>query len=120
MSAGKIFLAQMTDKELDEYVKKNKLYPWTPNSITDLNILKKHLKKVSEEGVAYDNEEHYLGIRSVSAGIKDTNGKITFCMAVLGPSVRLTREKLVEIMPDVKYYAMEISERIGFIDKKNN
>ena len=111
---GKILLASMTEPEIEEYFDKTDIKAHTPNTITDLNLLKKHLMMVSKDGFAYDDEELYPGVRNVASGIRDAEGKIVSCVSVLGPSVRLTRAKMTEIAPDVKRCAMEISKALGY------
>lgn len=110
---GKIFLAQMTDSELETYFNENEMVAYTTNTITNLNHLKTHLLTILEEGIAYDDEEFKLGTRNVAAGIKDVEGKYIASIGVLGPSIRLTRTKMVEIAPEVKRCAMEISKSMG-------
>jgi len=111
---GKIFLAQMTDKELETYVSSNDMIAHTTNTITNLNHLKTHLLTIVDEGVAYDDEEFKFGVRNVASGIKDVEGRFIASIGVLAPSVRLTRSKMIEIAPEVKRYAMEISKGLGY------
>lgn len=105
---GKIFLAYYSEKELDEYFKRVELKRETVNTITDPNHLKVSLKMIREEGVAYDDEERILGIKNFAVGILDTNGMPIASLGVTGPSVRLTREKTTEMIPDLKKCALEI------------
>jgi IclR family KDG regulon transcriptional repressor len=111
---GKIFLAQMTDKELEAYFNYNEILPYTANTITHLNHLKTHLLTIKDEGVAYDDEEYRLGVRNIAAGIKDVEGRVVASVGILAPSVRLTRDKITEISPAVKRCANEISSDLGY------
>lgn len=114
---GKIVLADMTDTELEEYFHNADIQAYTPNTVTKLADLKACLKKIAREGVAYDDEELYLGVRCVGAGIRDAEDEIVACVGVSGPSVRLTRERMMEIAPDVKKCAMQISIDLGYQDR---
>ena len=49
--AGKILLANMAEKEVDAYFK-GSIKGYTPNTITNLAEMKKHLRTVREEGIA--------------------------------------------------------------------
>jgi DNA-binding IclR family transcriptional regulator len=111
---GKIFLAQMTNKELETYFNNNEILPYTTNTIINLNHLKPHLLTIKDEGVAYDDEEYKLGVRNIAAGVKDVEGRIVASVGVLAPSIRLTRAKMIEITPDVKRCAKEISKDLGY------
>lgn len=111
---GKIFLATMTDHALEEYCKNVKLESRTPNTITDINLLKNHLRIVERENVAYDDEEYIIGSRNIASGIKNVSGDVISGISVVGPSIRITRAKMIEISVDVKRCALEISRIIGY------
>ena len=82
--------------------------------ITSLAELKKHLLAVRQEGVAYDDEEQYVGVRNVAAVLKDNTGTVVGAIGVISPSVRLSRERMKEIAPDVRDCAGEISRAMGY------
>ena len=63
---GKAILANLPEKEIEEYFKSIPISQYTPNTITDLNDLKQHLLIVKREGVAFNDEEQHLGIRKHS------------------------------------------------------
>jgi IclR family KDG regulon transcriptional repressor len=111
-SIGKAILAEMNDTELQAYFIKG-LKRYTPNTITNLNDLKKHLMIVKQEGVAFDNEEFALGVKGIGAVIKSQGGNVIGGISVIGPSVRLTQPKLREYIPLIKNFARRISEQFG-------
>ena len=112
---GKVYLANLIDSELEGHLTNTELKAFTVNTITDINLLKKHLIiSVAKEGTAYDDEEWLLGVRSVAAGIRDSESKLIGAVSVIGPSVRLTRKNLLEIAPEVKHCAMKISLELGY------
>jgi IclR family transcriptional regulator, KDG regulon repressor len=111
---GKMFLTQMTDKELETYFDTDGMIAYTTNTITNLNHLKTQLMKIKSEGVAYDDEEFKLGTRDVAAGIKNVEGRFIASIGILAPSIRLTRAKMIEIAPEVKKCATEISKSLGY------
>ena len=80
-----------------------------------LTLLRTHLIKVRQEGVAFDDEEWGLGIRSVAAGVKDGNGKVIAAIGTAVPSVRLTFSRMNELASIVKNCADEISKELGFL-----
>jgi len=55
-----------------------------------------------------------LGIRTVSAPIRDWEDNITAAISVVGPSVRMTKQRMQEIAPLVKNYALKISHTMGY------
>jgi DNA-binding IclR family transcriptional regulator len=111
---GKIFLANMSEKELQDYVNSVVLKPRTQNTVTKVDDLKKQLKQIRKDGVAFEDEEHDLGMRTVSAPVKGWENNVVAAISVFGPSVRITKQKMLEIAPVVKNYALKISHAIGY------
>jgi DNA-binding IclR family transcriptional regulator len=111
---GKIMLAEMDEEELAEFAKTIEFRQFTPNTITTVDDLKKHLLIVKREGVAFDDEEQTPGVRNVAAPVRNYAGELVAIVGVLGASVRLTRSRMREITPAVKNCAQYISEAIGY------
>jgi DNA-binding IclR family transcriptional regulator len=114
IGAGKIFLAEMTDEEFENYCRSEKMVPFTPKTITDPRKIKKQIQKFRKEGVAFDFEEYNIDLRNVSAPVWDYNGKLVAAIGVLGPAGRLTRKRMKEIVPIIKKCALDISGAMGY------
>ncbi|MBN1189122.1 MAG: IclR family transcriptional regulator [Dehalococcoidales bacterium] len=114
-SLGKVMLAQMPETQLDRYFAGD-LKRYTPNTITNLEDLKNHLRIVKKEGVAFDDEEYAAGIRGVGAALKSGGGHLVGAIGIVGPSVRLSRSRMRECAPVVKKYALIISRELGYRD----
>jgi IclR family transcriptional regulator, KDG regulon repressor len=112
-SAGKMFLAQMDSDSLARIIKIKDLPRRTPNTITNINLLNKELAIIRREGISFDNEEFEVGIRSVAAQILGEEGTVVAALAVIGPSVRISIQKMQDMLPSIKQYAHEISKSIG-------
>ena len=114
-AAGKVQMAYMTDEELEHYLPAKELKRYTPNTITDREEFKKHLKLVSELGYAVDNEELDVGVRCVGAPIRDYTRRIVGAVSISGPSMRFEDERMEkELIPLVKRAAEEISLKLGY------
>ena len=111
---GKIFLAYMSEKELDSYANSVTLKPRTPNTVIKIEELKRQLKQIRRDGIAFEDEEHELGIRTVSAPVRDWEDNVAAAISVVGPSVRMTKQRMREIAPIVKNYALKISHAMGY------
>jgi DNA-binding IclR family transcriptional regulator len=72
---GKALLAAMAEGEVVA-VLPARLPALTPNTITSRKELWKELQRVRADGVAYDREEHTLGICAVGAVINDPYGAV--------------------------------------------
>jgi DNA-binding IclR family transcriptional regulator len=104
----------MSSDQLNEYLSGNALKKYTQYSITNSNTLKKELQAIKKNNIAYDIEEHVIGLSSVAAGIRDNKGKIVGVAAVIGPIARLQPKKLRDIAPLVKKCADDISFDLGW------
>ena len=114
---GKIFLAYMSEKALQEYLSKVNLKSRTPYTITKAEELKKDLNRIRRSGVAFDNEEHELGMRMVAAPVLDWEGNIVAAIGVLGYSRRISKQRMTTLAPTVKQYALKISQALGYEGK---
>jgi DNA-binding IclR family transcriptional regulator len=105
----------MSDEELEAYLPLKELKSYTPNTITDRDVLKKQLKLITEQGYAYDNEELDTGVKCVSAPIRDYTRRIIGAVSISGPSMRFSDERIKnELIPLVLKAGEEISAKLGF------
>jgi IclR family KDG regulon transcriptional repressor len=113
-AAGKVQLAYMTEEELDNFLPKE-LKSFTPQTITDRDAFKAHLKKVVEQGYAIDNEEMDIGVCCVGAPIRDYTRRIIGAVSISGPSMRFSKERIdKELIPLVVKAGEDISTKLGF------
>jgi IclR family transcriptional regulator, acetate operon repressor len=70
---GKAYLAQLSDKAVEALVGRT-FAARTPTTITRLDALLKELAAVRRTGVAFDREEHTLGICAAGVSLQDPLG----------------------------------------------
>jgi DNA-binding IclR family transcriptional regulator len=116
-SAGKIFLSQMDPDGLERIIRTKGLPGRTSNTITDINLLNKEIAVIRKEGVSFDDEEFETGIRSLAAQVRGKDGTTIAAVAVIGPSVRISLQKMRDMIPVIKECAMEISRVLGYREK---
>jgi DNA-binding IclR family transcriptional regulator len=109
-SAGKAILA-FSPPDVVKRVLDAGLSAQTPYSITDRRLFAQTLKKVREDGVAFDQEELIVGLICVGAPIFDHTGSVVAGMSVSGPAVRWSLESLV---PAVKAASAGVSRALGY------
>jgi IclR family transcriptional regulator, KDG regulon repressor len=114
---GKVFLAYMSERELKEYLSKVPLKPRTPYTITKVDELKRELNKIRRNGVAFDNEEHDMGMRMVASPVMDWEGNVVAAVGIMGYSRRISKQRMTSLAPTVKDYALKISRALGYEDK---
>lgn len=72
---GKALLATLSNAELEQLLPA-KLERLTPNTIVDRKRFLSELDQVRNEGIAYDREEHTLGICGVGCVVRDPVGRV--------------------------------------------
>jgi DNA-binding IclR family transcriptional regulator len=71
------------------------------------------LGKVAERGYAVSEQEYEEQINAVSAPIFDSDRRAVASIAIVGPSFRLSSERLPELGESIRKIADEISREIG-------
>lgn len=115
---GKILLVSMENKKIKNIIDIIGLNAYTDNTITDADQLIKEIEKIRRNGVAYDDEEYWIGIRSTAAPIMGEGGDVIAGMSVVGPSVRISKSKMIQLAPVVKNCALKISQSLGYTGKR--
>lgn len=91
-SQGKIWLASLTEAQIDNYLKKKILKPLTKNTITDVVLLKDQLKEVRACGYAVNREESAAGLVTIAVPFTGPGKRMLAGISVFGPAARMTEE----------------------------
>jgi IclR family transcriptional regulator, acetate operon repressor len=86
----------------------------TKYSLTDRAQIEAELERVAEEGVAYDMEEHGLGVCSVGAPVFGPQGALIATISVVAPKERFGPEERKRATEHVKRVTAEFSEYLGY------
>jgi DNA-binding IclR family transcriptional regulator len=73
------------------------LVAYTEKTITSPARLREELEVIRQRGYGLDEEEFEVGIRAVSAPIRDIAGNVVAQMSMPGPTNRLTVERIPEV-----------------------
>jgi IclR family KDG regulon transcriptional repressor len=112
---GKVLLAYIANEKLEQYLIQNpSLRRFTSNSLVDPENLKDHLSRIHAQGYAIDDEEHELGIRCVAVPVRNHRGEVTAAISVSGPTLRMTREKMDQVIPKIIEAGATISSALGY------
>ena len=114
-AASKVHLAFMSADELTPLIPRGHLQRYTANTVTDLKKLRQQLRQIAMKGYAIDDEELEVGVRCVSAPIRDFTKKVVGAVSISGPVTRVTKARITrELIPLVQSGAAEISCRLGY------
>ncbi|MHB8618983.1 MAG: IclR family transcriptional regulator [Chloroflexota bacterium] len=111
---GKVLLAFGPPDWVDELADQDSLPALTPNSITSADDLREHLARVRRLGYAVDEEENRIGVRCVSAPILDRASRALAAVSITGPTPRLSRERLLELVRPLKEATIGLSMALGY------
>jgi DNA-binding IclR family transcriptional regulator len=100
-AAGKILISYLDQKKIEEL---------NLSSIPDQNII----KEIHEKGYSISIDERLKGISSISSPIFDLYGNCVAAIIIAGPTNSIISDNKKEIINDVKKYALEISEILGY------
>jgi len=112
-SEGRAILS-FSNNELIQRVLHSELKPRTPNTCCDVNELIQIFQQVRQNGYAIDDEESEIGMRGISAPVRDISSQVVASIGVGGPSQRLTLKKLRALAPLVMQTAQDISTQLGY------
>lgn len=110
-ASGKVFLAQMAPAQRRRLLGAAPLEACTPRTRTDLAALEGELARVRAEGCAYDDEEFLPGLVCAAVPVPPAAPGVrsALCVAVQGPAVRLSRDKLVALLPQLRHAAQALA-----------
>ncbi len=112
-SLGKAILAFLPERQLEEYLQATELLPFTANTVTSKDKLKKELMQIKENGYAIDDEELSIGLRCVGAPLFDHTGQARFAISLSGPSIRMGSKKIEEMRRELKEICRILSRKMG-------
>jgi|GEM_PF-1389487 len=86
----------------------------TNTTITSAAAYEKDLAAVRARGFSTDHEESIAGVSCVATAIVDSQGMAVAAIAVQGPTVRMTNDRMAVIGAQLKDSAAEIQRLLGF------
>lgn len=114
VASGKLFLSELPQNQLTQYIQRTNLHPYTANTITLESKLRKELSKIKKQEYAIDNEEYELGLKGFASPIRDVSGGTIAALCVAGVSLRFDEKKTSETIELIKQYSREISLHLGY------
>lgn len=111
---GKVLLAGMSDEELYDYLAKEKLIPYTNNTIVDPIKLKEHIKLTRERGYSEVLSEYEQDIHALGCPVFDHDGKVIAAVSINWPLFRETPDKFETCLARLKSVARTISILMGY------
>ena len=105
---GKVLLAFLDAKKVNNIVAKWGLRKCTKNTITDALKLSEELEQIRQNGYAIDNEEIEYGLKCIAAPICDKDGVVIAAASISAPKERVDQE-----LSNFKSKIIETTKAIG-------
>ncbi|WP_343248638.1 IclR family transcriptional regulator [Diplocloster hominis] len=114
-ASGKVLLTQLSEREIEGFIQVMGLKKITEKTITEKNRFLKELDTIRQQGYAYDDEECEIGIRCVSAPLRDYKNDIVAAISSFDDSERMTDSRIQGIiLPKLLEMTEKISIRLGY------
>lgn len=110
-SVGKCLMANTSQLD-DSYLISYQYERYTPNTITDYDLLMEELDRVRQQGYAIDNEEREIGLYCIGAPILNKCGEAVAAISISGPKSRVYDDHLDEKIARVQLAAKRISLKL--------
>lgn len=108
-ASGKMFLAQMTPAQRRRLLAHAALTAYTAKTLTDLNALEDEFRRIRRDGYALDNEEFLPGLLCAAVLVPTQGGRSNLCVAVQAPIMRLTPDKVLQLLPALQRAATALA-----------
>ncbi|WP_439655878.1 IclR family transcriptional regulator [Lentzea sp. HUAS TT2] len=112
-SSGKVLLAYLQPDERKRLVSLP-LDSYTENTVVDAARLLKELEEVAAQGYAACFEELELGLHAVAVPVRGHRGEVVAAMSASGPSYRLSRDRVDQIVSTMSSAAADLSAQLGY------
>ena len=108
---GKALLSQLPEPRVRGILARTGMEAHTPNTITGPEALMAELDRIRGQGYALDDEEQEIGVRCVAVALR--GAPALTALSVSGPSARMTRETVADVVPIMRDAAERFTEELG-------
>ncbi|NPT35641.1 IclR family transcriptional regulator [Paraburkholderia xenovorans] len=113
-SMGRVLLAALDDETLEATLNSAPLYAHTPRTVTDKEELKKLIAQVRRQGWAIVDQELEGGLISLSAPIRNRQGRVIAAMNISGNAQRNSAKQMVKaFLEPLQHAAQTVSEMVA-------
>ncbi|TDS25712.1 IclR family transcriptional regulator [Halanaerobium congolense] len=111
---GKVLLAYLDEKELNQYIDRNEFKKYTPNTITDKDLFREELKKIRNRGYGIDDREYDCDLRCVAAPIRNYTSEVIGAISISVPKERGNGDAIKNLKDLVIKGSEKISMNLGY------
>jgi IclR family pca regulon transcriptional regulator len=106
---GRVLLAALPRTELDAYLNRVRLKPFTQRTITSREGLRRALDQVREKGYAVVDQELEVELRSIAVPVRNSSGAVVAAMNLSAQAARVSRREMESrFLPSLRSAADEV------------
>jgi IclR family transcriptional regulator, KDG regulon repressor len=113
-ASGKVLLAHLPASELQELLSDYILPPNASRTIVDRSVLLAELEEVRRQGYATDYGEQEEGVNCIAGPVLDHTGRVVAAISISGPWIRISPERVSELVPLVLEACDALSMALGW------
>lgn len=108
-SMGRVLLAHLPPAELESFMTRVELKPFTERTVTSKEKLTEILDGVREKGYAIVDQELEIGLRSIAVPVRSAQGRVVAAMNVGAQAIRASTRKMeTTALPHLRAAAAEL------------
>ncbi len=113
-AAGAKAILAFSNPDFTDSILATTLQSYTPNTITDLTVLKEQFAEIKACGYSIDNQEHDIGVSAIGAPIFNNDNEPMAALVIVGPSQWVTWDEHSSFVVQLKKAAAAISADLYF------
>jgi len=111
---GKALVAWRHPEQLARLLENHTFETFTPTTLSSEKQLLAGLQEVRQRGYAIDDEEREVGVRCVTAPVRDAQGEVVAALSVSAPIMRFTKKRIAACCGNIVEAANKISGQLGY------
>lgn len=109
-SMGRVLLAWLPQDQLEAFLARVALTPFTPRTVDSVDKLRSILRNVRRNGYALCDQEFEVGLRSIAVPVQAPNGRVVATVNLSGNASRMPMlEMQTKFLPPLRAAAAELS-----------